>query len=46
MLHPIDYFIILLYLVAVMALNFILERKASSDLESYFLGVETYLGGC
>ncbi|WP_245927738.1 sodium:solute symporter family protein [Aphanothece hegewaldii] len=38
MLHPIDDFIILLYLVAVMALSFILERKASTDLESYFLG--------
>ncbi|GFE68283.1 sodium:solute symporter family protein [Chroococcus sp. FPU101] len=38
MLHPIDNFIILLYLVAVMALSFILERKASTDLETYFLG--------
>lgn len=38
MLHPIDNFIILLYLAAVMALNFYLERKASTDLESYFLG--------
>ncbi|PSF31181.1 sodium:solute symporter [Aphanothece hegewaldii CCALA 016] len=37
-MHPIDDFIILLYLVAVMALSFILERKASTDLESYFLG--------
>ena len=40
-MHPIDYFIIFLYLVGIVVLGFVLQRKASAGIESYFLGDRT-----
>ena len=37
-MHPIDYSIIALYFIVVIALGFFYRKKASQNLESYFLG--------
>lgn len=38
LLHPIDLLIVLVYLAAILLLGFYIARKASADLQSYFLG--------
>ncbi len=37
-MHPVDYFIVVVYLLAIVALGIFLSKKASSGIESYFLG--------
>ena len=37
-MHEIDYFIVAIYLLAIIAFGIFLERKASAGIESYFLG--------
>lgn len=37
-MHPVDYLIIVIYLISIVILGFILQRKASEGIESYFLG--------
>ena len=37
-MHPVDYFIVVIYLIAIVALGIFLSKKASSGIESYFLG--------
>ena len=37
-MHPVDYLVVVLYLLAIVALGFFLQRKAARGIESYFLG--------
>ena len=37
-LHPVDIAIVVSYLIAVVALGWLLSRRAGRNLESYFLG--------
>ncbi|MDJ0692980.1 sodium:solute symporter family protein [Mastigocoleus sp. MO_188.B34] len=37
-MHEIDYFIVAIYLLAIIAFGIFLEKKASTGIESYFLG--------
>lgn len=37
-MHLIDYLIVIIYLLGIVALGFLLQRKASEGIESYFLG--------
>ena len=40
-LQPIDIFIIALYLVAMIVIGLVLKKKASKNMDSYFLGGKT-----
>ncbi|NET03836.1 MAG: sodium:solute symporter [Symploca sp. SIO2B6] len=37
-MHPADYFIVVIYLISIVILGIVLQRKASEGIESYFLG--------
>ena len=37
-MHPIDYIIVIIYLLGIVGLGFFLQKKASAGIESYFLG--------
>ncbi|NEP11833.1 MAG: sodium:solute symporter [Symploca sp. SIO2C1] len=37
-MHPIDYIIVIIYLIGIVIFGVILQRKASEGIESYFLG--------
>ncbi|MGK7874160.1 MAG: sodium:solute symporter [Xenococcaceae cyanobacterium] len=37
-MHPVDYIIVTIYLLSIVLIGFVLQRKASEGIESYFLG--------
>lgn len=37
-MHPIDYIIVIIYLLGIVGLGFFLQKRASAGIESYFLG--------
>ena len=45
-LHPIDIAIIVLYMLGMVVVGFVVERRARGGITNYFLGGKACRGGC
>jgi Na+/proline symporter len=45
-MHPIDFGILVIYLIAMVYIGFFFEKKASTGIDAYFWGIARCPGGC